>query len=79
MLARDPIEFTHMPLGLVPEILDPVYMFVLLHKAFGMINAAMFKLEDIEDITGTIRVRIPDAVWDNPILHNAHQRLGFRA
>ena len=78
MLAWDPIEFAQVSLTLVPEILDPIDVFVLLHQALGKIEAVMFKLGDIEDIIGSIRVRIHDAIWNDPILHNAPQRLGFR-
>ncbi len=78
MLARDSIEFAHASLGLVPEILDPVYMFVLFYKALRMINPVMFKFRDIEDIMGPIRVGIHDAIWNNPLLHNSYQRLSFR-
>ena len=72
MLTRHPIEFPHVPFRLVPEILDPINVFVLLHKALRMIDAVMFKLGYIQDIIGSVGIRIHDAIWNNPVLHNSH-------
>jgi len=38
MLFGNTIEFTHMALGLVPEILDAIDMVVTVCKEFGMVD-----------------------------------------
>jgi hypothetical protein len=43
MLPWHPIELSSMPLRLVPEIFDPVDVFVLLHKTPRMIDAIVFE------------------------------------
>ena len=77
MLAWDPIDFAHVPLGLIPEIFDSVNVFVLFDKPVGMIDPVMFAVGDIENIIGPMRVGIHDCVWDNSFLHNSHQVLAF--
>lgn len=56
------VEVTHMPLRLVPEILDPVDMVAVLCKQLGMIDPKMLESRGIENIIGLPAVRIDNAV-----------------
>ena len=44
MLFRDTIEFAYMTLGLVPEILDTIYVIVAVSEQLGMVNAEVVKI-----------------------------------
>ena len=44
MLLWDTVKFTHMPLGLVPEIFNSVDVIYLVCKQFGMVDTEVFKV-----------------------------------
>ena len=50
MVFRDTIEFTHVPLGLVPEILDAVDMIVAVSKELRMVDAKVVEVRHIQHI-----------------------------
>jgi len=50
MLFGNTIEFTHMALGLVPEILDAIDMVVAVCKEFGMVDPEMVEVRDIQPV-----------------------------
>ncbi len=44
MLGRNTIKFPHVPLGLVPEILDPVDVILFVGEQFRMIHPIVLEL-----------------------------------
>jgi len=50
MLFGNTIEFTHMALGLVPEILDAIDMVVTVCNEFGMVDPEMVEVRDIQPV-----------------------------
>ena len=50
MLLWNTVEFTHMTLGLVPEILNPVDVILLVCKKFGVIDPEMFEVRYVQDV-----------------------------
>ena len=59
------VKSTHVALGLVPKILDPVDVVSTLCKELGMVYAIVFEFGDIKRIIAPPTVRINDAIWDN--------------
>ncbi len=47
VLLWNAIEFTHMPLSLIPEILNSIDMIMLVRKQFGVVNSVVLKLGNI--------------------------------
>ena len=64
MRLWDPVEFTHMALRLVPEILDPVDVILLLGKELRVIDPKVFEIRHIQRIVSLPAVSINDAVRD---------------
>ena len=65
MLLWDTIEFAHMALGLVPEILDAVYVVVPVCKELGVIDPEVVKIRHIQHVIASPAVRINDTVRDD--------------
>ena len=53
MLLRNTIEFAHMALGLVPEILDPIDVVLLVGKEFRVVDAEMLEIRHIQHVIAT--------------------------
>ena len=62
MGLRNTVEFAHMTLRLVPEILDTVDMSLVVCKEFGMVDPEVMKILYIQDVVTFPTVRINDAV-----------------
>ena len=62
MSLWDTVEFTHVTLCLVPEILDTVDMVVGICKKYRVVNSEMPEVRNIQHIFGLPAVRIDDAV-----------------
>lgn len=75
MLFRDTVEFTHMTLGLVPEVLDTVDMVSTLGKEFRMVDPEVFERANVQRVIAPPTIRIHDAVWCHFALDNRHKRL----
>ena len=58
------IEFAHMTLGLVPEILDTIDVIVAVGKQLGIVNPEVMKARHIQHVIAPPTVRIDDAVGD---------------
>ena len=69
----DTVEFTHVPLGLVPEILDAIDMIVTVGKELGMIDTEVVKVGYIQHIVASPAVRIYDGIWDHLALDDRDQ------
>ena len=52
MLLRDAVVAPKMAFGLVPEVLDAIDVVGLNGEPFGMINADVVKLRNIQDVIG---------------------------
>jgi len=66
-------EFTHMPLGLIPKILDTVDMVFMVCKKFRMVDAEMFKIRHVQHIIASPTVRIDNAVRNDLAFNNGIQ------
>ena len=51
MSLRNTVEFTHMALRLVPEILDSVDVIAGVCKEFGVVDAAVLEIRYIQHVT----------------------------
>ena len=52
----------HMSLGLVPKVLDAVYMTFFFDECLRMIDPEVVELRDIQHIVGSVAIGIHDAV-----------------
>jgi len=73
----DAIEFAHMPLGLVPEILDAIDVRLPIREQLGVVDSVVPEGEDIQHVIRAKGVGINDAVRDDFILHNGSERLAL--
>jgi len=64
------VKFTHMTLGLVPEILNAVDVICLVCKQFGMVDTEVFKVRYIQHIIPSPAVRIYDTIGYNFTFYN---------
>ena len=68
MLGRDTVKFAHMPLGLVPEVLDAVDGIGSVCKHSGVVDTQMFELRNIQPVIASKAVSIYNTVRHNFIL-----------
>lgn len=50
MLFGNTVEFAHMTLGFVPEVLNAIDVIVAISKEFGMVDPKVVKVRDIQYI-----------------------------
>ena len=62
MRLRNTVEFTHMALRLVPEILDTVDMVAVFSEELGVVDADMMKVRNVEHVMGSEAVRVDHAI-----------------
>ena len=65
MVLGNPIEFPHVTLRLVPEILNAVDVVPLVGKELGMVDPQVLEIRDIQHIVGLPAVGIYDAIGDD--------------
>ena len=65
MLLGNPIEFTHVPLRLVPKILNTVDVIPLVGKELGMVDPEVLEVRYIQHIVGLPAVGIYNAVGND--------------
>ena len=53
MLLWNTVEFTHMTLCLVPEILNPVDVILLVCKEFGMVDPEVLEVRHVQDVVAS--------------------------
>ena len=70
MLLGNTVEFAHMTLCLVPKVLYAVDVIFLVCKEFGMVDAKMPKVRNIQHVIPSPAVRIHNAVRHNFTLNN---------
>ena len=73
MLPGNPVEFTHVTLRLVPEILNAVDVIPLVGKELGMVDPKVLEVRDIQYIIARPTVGINDAVGDDFALDDRYQ------
>ena len=73
-----PIGFAQMTLSLIPEILDPVDVVLAQRKVLRVVNPVIPKGGNVQHIIRAVAVGVHDAVGDDLLLHDAHQRLPVR-
>ena len=62
MCFRDTIEFAHVALGLIPEVLDAIDVIMTVCKELRMINAKVAEIGYIQHVVAAPTVRIDYAV-----------------
>ena len=62
MLFGNTVKFTHMTLGLVPEVLNAIDVVGLVCKQFGMIDTEVFKVLYLQHVIAPPAVRIHDTI-----------------
>ena len=70
MRLGNTVEFAHMTLGLVPEILNSIDVICFVCKQFGMVDTEVLEVRNIQYIISSPAVRIDDAVWHNLTLND---------
>ena len=65
MIFGDAVKFSHVSFGLIPEIFDAIDVVFSACKKFGMIDAEVFKIGNIQGIIGRPTVGVNDAVGGN--------------
>ena len=73
MFLRDTVEFPHVPLGLVPEILDPVDVVPAVCKQFRVIYAVVFERTDIQRVVAAPAICVDDAVRNHLAFDDGHE------
>ena len=76
MLLGNPIEFTHVPLRLVPKILNAVDVIPLIGKELGVVDPEVLEVRHIQHIVGLPAVGIYNAVGNDFPLDDRYQRIG---
>jgi hypothetical protein len=71
------IEATHVPLGLVPEVLDTVDVVCLIREELRVVDAEVLEAGHIEHVVGTQRVRVDDRVRHNLLVDDGLQGDSF--
>ena len=62
MLLCDTVEFAHVTLGLVPEILNAVDVIMTVCKELGMVDAKVVEIGYIQNVIAAPAVRIDDTI-----------------
>ena len=50
MSFRNTVEFAHVPLGLVPKILNSVDVIILVCKEVGMVDPKVMEIRDVQHV-----------------------------
>ena len=74
MRLGNTVEFAHVPLGLVPEILNAIDVIVAVCEELRMVDAEVMDVRHIQHIIAAPAVRITDAVRHNLSLYDGDQR-----
>lgn len=69
----DAVEPSHVALGLVPEVLNPIDVVLSVSKTLRVVYADMVKIRDVKGIITREAVGVDDAVWEGHPLHNRQQ------
>ena len=67
-------EFTHVALGLIPEILNVIYVIVAVCEELRMVDTEVMEVRHIQHIIAAPAVGINDAIHDHLALYDGDQR-----
>ena len=76
MVLRHAVEFPHVALRLVPEILDTVDVVLFVCKQLRVIDPHMTEIGDIEGVVAGPGIRVDDAIGQDHAVYDRHQGLG---
>ena len=76
MVFRHAVEFPHVALRLVPEILDTVDVVLFVCKQLRVIDPHMTEIGDIEGVVAGPGIRVDDAIGQDHAVYDRHQGLG---
>lgn len=68
------VESPHVPLGLVPEVLDAVDVVFLIGEQLGVVDAVVLEVGHVEHVVGAQRVRVDDRVGHDLHVDDGLQR-----
>lgn len=60
MRFRDTIKFTHVALGLIPEVLNTVDVVVAVCKQLGMVDSEVVEVRHIQRVIAPPAIRVDD-------------------
>ena len=69
----DTVEPSHVPFGLVPEVLDPIDVILPVSKALRVIDSNMVEVRDIQDVIALESICVDDAIREDHSLHDREQ------
>ena len=76
MGALDAVEFTHVALRPVPEVLDFIDMIALIDKVFAVVDPAGMEVRHIRSVVGAKAIRMDHGVWLHVLVNDGRRRLG---
>ena len=74
MLFGNTVKFTHMTLGLVPEVLNAIDVIVAISEKLGIVDPKVVKVQHIQHIIASPTVGVNDAIRDHLALYDRNQR-----
>ena len=69
----DAVVFSHMPLRLVPEVLDPVDVVPLVREQLGVVDPQVMEIRDVERVVACQAIRVDDAIRHRLVSSTAGQ------
>ena len=69
----DTVEPSHVPFGLVPEVLDPIDVILPVSKALRVIDSNMVEVRDIQDVIALESICVDNAIREDHSLHDREQ------
>ena len=76
VLFRHAVEFPHVALRLVPDILDAVDVIFAVREQFRMIDTDVMEIGYIEGVVASPGIRVDDAIGQDHAVYDRHQGLG---
>jgi len=74
VLPGNTVEFPHVALRLIPEILNAVYVVRIVREHLAVVDSVVFEFGHVQHVVAVKTVRIDDAVREYLLLHYRHQR-----
>ena len=74
MRLGNTVEFTHVALGLIPEILNAIDVIVAVCEELRMVDTEVMEVRHIQHIIAAPAVGINDAIRDHLALYDGYQR-----
>ncbi len=74
MLLWDTVEFAHVTLGLVPEVLNAIDVIVAVCEELRMVDTEVMEVRHIQHIIAAPAVEINDAIRDHLARYDGDQR-----